>query len=160
MSSPASEEATEKSLPAETIDAEQIQSSIVRLTSNSTGGLEKLMAELGRLQEFLKSETERVQREIEAVMNGTGIIIEALGAFGLANAHDTPTNGRGKLERWPRATVPQTKAAVTGEQALAEKRAAEEGRSITDDPERLITADAEKKITPTRYRKSYQRPSY
>jgi hypothetical protein len=157
MSYPASEEATEKSLPAETIDAEQIQSSIVRLTSNSTGGLEKLMAELGRLQEFLKSETERVQREIEAVMNRTGIIIEALGAFGLANAHDTPTNGRGKLERWPRATIPQTKAVGTGEQALAESGRG--GRSITDDLERLITADAEKKITPTRYRKSYQRPS-
>jgi hypothetical protein len=122
MSSPASEEATEKSLPAETIDAEQIQSSIVRLTSNSTGGLEKLMAELGRLQEFLKSETERVQREIKAVMDGTGIIIEALGPWkkaGLATAqnthtNDTPTNGRGELKRWPRPTVPQTKAPGTG----------------------------------------------
>jgi hypothetical protein len=98
-----------------------------------------------------------VQREIEAVMDGTGIIIEALGPFGLATAqntrtNDTPTNGRSKLERWPRPTVPQTKAAGTGEQALAEKRAAE-------NLERLITTDAEKKITPTRYRKSYQRPS-
>jgi hypothetical protein len=123
------------------------------------------MAELGRLQEFLKSEAERVQREIEAVMDGAGIIIEiieALGPFATTQntrTNDTPTNGRSKLERWPRATVPQTKAAGTGEQALAEKRAAEEGRSITDDLERLITADAEKKITPTRYRKSYQRPS-
>jgi hypothetical protein len=123
MSSPASEEATEKSLPAETIDAEQIQSSIVRLTSNSTGGLEKLMAELGRLQEFLKSEAERVQREIEAVMDGAGIIIEiieALGPFSTTQntrTNDTPTNGRSKLERWPRATVPQTKAAGTGEGA-------------------------------------------
>ena len=102
MSSPASEEATEKSLPAETIDAERLQSSIVRLTSNSTGELEKLMAELGRLQEFLKSETERVQHEIEAVLDGIGIIIEALGpwkAAGLGSAqntrtNDTRTNGR------------------------------------------------------------------
>ena len=107
MSSPASEEATEKSLPAETIDAERIQSSIVRLTSNSTGELEKLVAELGRLQEFLKSETERVQREIETVMDGTGIIIEALGPWktaGLASAQNTRTNGRDKLKRWPVTT--------------------------------------------------------
>ena len=38
------------------IDAEGIQSSIARLTSNSTDDLEKLVAELERLQEFLKSE--------------------------------------------------------------------------------------------------------
>src|SRR5215471_3767375 len=117
MSSPASEEATEKSHPAETIDAERIQSSILRLTSNSTGELEKLMGELGRLQEFLKSETERVQREIEAVLDGIGIIIEALGPWktaGLASAqnartndtrtNDTRTNGRDKLKRWPVTT--------------------------------------------------------
>src|SRR5215469_14156139 len=109
MSPPASEETTDKSLPAETIDAERLQSSIVRLTSKSTGELEKLMVELGRLQEFLKSETERVQREIEAVMDGIGIIIEALGPWknaGLATAqntrtNDAPTNGRDKLKRWP-----------------------------------------------------------
>ena len=39
------------------IDAERIRSSIARLTSNSTDELEKLIAELERLQEFLKSET-------------------------------------------------------------------------------------------------------
>jgi len=117
MSSPASEEATEKSLPAEAIDVERIRSSITRLTSNSTGELEKLMAELERLQEFLKSETVRVQREIEAVLDGIGIIIEALGPWktaGLASAqnartndtrtNDTRTNGRDKLKRWPVTT--------------------------------------------------------
>lgn len=94
MSSPASEEATEKSLPAEAIDVERIRSSITRLTSNSTGELEKLMAELGRLQEFLKSETERVQREIAAVLDGIGIIIEALDPWKtarLATAQNTRT---------------------------------------------------------------------
>jgi hypothetical protein len=92
MSSPASEEATEKSLPAEAIDAERIRSSITRLTSNSTDELGKLMAELERLQEFLKSETERVQREIESILDGIGIIIEALGPWktaGLASAQNT-----------------------------------------------------------------------
>ena len=121
MSSPASEEATEKSLPAETIDAERIQSSVVRLTSNSTGELEKLVAELGRLQEFLKSETERVQREIETVMDGTGIIIEALGPWkkaALSTAQNTLTN------------VTPTNGAKN---------------SVGNYLERVITADAEKK---------------
>ena len=102
MSSPASEEAPDKSPPAEAIDAERIRSSIVRLTSNSTDELGKLMAELERLQEFLKSETGRVQREIESVLDGIGIIIEALGPWktaGLASEQNirtnyTRTNGR------------------------------------------------------------------
>ena len=109
MSSPASEDATEKSHPVEAIDVERIRSSIARLTSNSTDELEKLMAELERLREFLKSETERVQREIEGVLDGIGIIIEAIGPLktaGLASAqntrtNDTRTNGRDKLKRWP-----------------------------------------------------------
>ena len=104
MSSPASEEATEKSLPVETIDAERIRSSIARLTSNSTDELGKLMAELERLQEFLKTETERVQREIEGVLDGIGIIIQAIAPWktaGLAGAQNSPANGRDKLKRWP-----------------------------------------------------------
>jgi light-regulated signal transduction histidine kinase (bacteriophytochrome) len=104
MSLPASEEATEKSLPAETMNAERIRSSIVRLTSNSTDELKKLTTELERLQEFLKSETERVQREIEGVLDGIGIIIEAIAPWktaGLASAQNTPANGRDKLKRWP-----------------------------------------------------------
>jgi hypothetical protein len=67
------------------------------------------MAELERLQEFLKSETGRVQREIESVLDGIGIIIEAIGPWktaGLASAqniraNDACTNGRDKLKRWP-----------------------------------------------------------
>jgi hypothetical protein len=127
MSSPTSEEVTEKSPPASsvvaseardlveqgstkpaqtanTVDAERIRSSIARLTSNSTDELEKLIAELERLQEFLKSETGRVQREITNVLDGIGIIIEAIapwktaGPTGTQNAH---ANGRDKLKRWP-----------------------------------------------------------
>jgi hypothetical protein len=86
MNSSKTEEVTERSLPASSvvaseatglveeestkpaqtahtkvsIDAERIRSSIARLTSNSTDELEKLVAELERLQEFLKSETGRV----------------------------------------------------------------------------------------------------
>jgi len=124
MNSPTSEEISEKSSvgksagdseventkPAQTahskvgIDAERIRSSIARLTSNSTDELEKLIAELERLQEFLKSETGRVQREIGSVLDGIGIIVEAIapwktaGVTGTQNAH---ANGRDKLKRWP-----------------------------------------------------------
>jgi hypothetical protein len=129
MNSPTSEEVTEKSLSAESpvdsevrdfeqestkpaqtahtkvgIDAERIRSSIARLTSNSTDELEKLISELERLQEFLKSETGRVQREIGSVLDGIGIIIEAIAPWkttGLTSAQNTRANGRDKLKRWP-----------------------------------------------------------
>jgi hypothetical protein len=129
MNSPTSEEVTEKSpsaksavdsevrdfeeestKPAQTahskvgIDAERIRSSIARLTSNSTAELEKLITELEQLQEFLKSETGRVQREIGSVLDGIGIIIEAIAPWktaGLTGAQNAHTNGRDKLKRWP-----------------------------------------------------------
>jgi hypothetical protein len=129
MNSPTSEEVTEKSPSAESpadsevrdfeqestkpaqtahtnvgIDAERIRSSIARLTSNSTDELEKLISELERLQEFLKCETGPVQREIGSVLDGIGIIIEAIAPWktaGLTSAQNTRANGRDKLKRWP-----------------------------------------------------------
>ena len=129
MNSPTSEEVTEKSPSAKSavdsevrdfeeestkptqtahskvgIDAERIRSSIARLTSNSTAELEKLITELEQLQEFLKSETGRVQREIGSVLDGIGIIIEAIAPWktaGLTGAQNAHTNARDKLKRWP-----------------------------------------------------------
>ena len=129
MDSPTSEEVTEKSpsaksavdsevrdfeeegfKPAQTvhskvgIDAERIRSSIARLTSNSTVELEKLIAELERMQEFLKSETGRVQREIESVLGGIRIIIEAIAPWktaALSSAQNSRANERDKFKRWP-----------------------------------------------------------
>jgi hypothetical protein len=110
MNAPASEEDTEESHSAksitasEVIDAERIRSSIARLTSNSIDELEKLTSELSELQEFLKSETGRVQREIESVLAGIGIIIETIAPWktsGVANAQNTRANGRDKIKRWP-----------------------------------------------------------
>src|SRR5215475_5367291 len=83
------------------IDAERIRSSISRLTSNSTDELEKLVSKLQELQEFLKSETSRVQGEIESVLDGVGIIIEALAPWKNDGAASTRTNGRDKLKHWP-----------------------------------------------------------
>jgi len=127
MDSPTSEEVTEKSLAAKSavdsdvrdfedestksahtthskvgIDAERIRSSIARLTSNSTDELEKLVAELERLQEFLKSEAGRVQREIGSVLDGIGIIIEAIAPWKTAGLGSAPrAHQRDKLKRWP-----------------------------------------------------------
>src|ERR1700758_3270559 len=125
MNSPTSEEVAEKSLAKSAvdsdvrdfeaerttsaqaahskvgIDAERIRSSIARLTSNSTDELEKLIAELERLQEFLKSETGRVQREISNVLDGIGIIIEAIAPWKTAEVDSTQNpraNGRDKLK--------------------------------------------------------------
>jgi len=84
------------------IDAERIRSSIARLTSNSIDELEKLTAELEKLQEFLKSETARVQGEIGSVLAGVGVIVEAIAPWKTAaGAANTRANGRDKLKRWP-----------------------------------------------------------
>ena len=97
----------EKSKPAQVVnskigtDAERIRSSISKLTSNSVDELEKLISKLQELQEFLKSETSRVQGEIGSVLDGVGIIIEALAPWKTDGAASTRTTGRDKLKRWP-----------------------------------------------------------
>ena len=97
----------EKNKPAQILnskigtDAERIRSSISKLTSNSVDELEKLISKLQELQEFLKSETNRVQGEIGSVLDGVGIIIDALAPWKIDDAANTRTNGRDKLKRWP-----------------------------------------------------------
>ena len=58
--------------------AERIRSSVARLTSTSISELEALTSELNALQEFLKAETDRVQREVESALAGLRIIIETI----------------------------------------------------------------------------------
>jgi uncharacterized protein YfcZ (UPF0381/DUF406 family) len=83
------------------IDAERIRSAISRLTCNSTDELEKLVAKLQELQQFLKSETSRVQGEIESVLDGVGIIIDAIAPWKTDASTIARPNGRDKLKRWP-----------------------------------------------------------
>ena len=130
MNSPAPEEVTENSLsvasdfgpeirdlpkqegakPVQTehnkfeFDAERIRSSVARLASNSIDDLEKLTSELQHLQDFLKSETERVQHQIGDVLAGIGIIMETIAPWkttGGAGVQNTNANGRDRLKRWP-----------------------------------------------------------
>ena len=97
----------EKNKPAQILnskigtDAERIRSSISKLTSNSVDELEKLISKLQELQEFLKSESSRVQSEIGSVLDGVGIIIEAIAPWKTDVSANARTNGRDKLKRWP-----------------------------------------------------------
>ena len=87
--------------------AARIRSSIVRLTSNSIDGLEGLTSELQELQQFLKSETERVQNEIESVLAGISIIVESISPWKrLSTSGGLPKNG-GAINR--KAASPQNR---------------------------------------------------
>ncbi len=59
-------------------DGERIISSVVLFTSKSIKELEGLTVELQGLQEFLKSETERVQQDIDNALAGLKIIIDTI----------------------------------------------------------------------------------
>jgi hypothetical protein len=72
------------------INAERIRSSVARLTSNSMNELEGLTSELQQLQEFLSSEAERVEREIESALAGIKIIVETISPWKITRASPTP----------------------------------------------------------------------
>lgn len=59
-------------------DGERIRASVALYTSKSIKELEGLTFELNGLQEFLRSETERVQREIDNALSGLRIIIDTI----------------------------------------------------------------------------------
>jgi hypothetical protein len=59
-------------------EGERIKTSVALLTSKSIKELEALTFELKGLQEFLKSETERVQCEIDSALSGVRIIIDTI----------------------------------------------------------------------------------
>jgi hypothetical protein len=63
--------------PLET-NADRIRSALVRLSSTSIDDLEALTAELKRMQDFLKSEVDSVQRQIEGALAGINIIVETI----------------------------------------------------------------------------------
>jgi len=107
MDSPVSPENGEQSLHADAEarseispqtrnSAERIRSSVAQSTSNSIEGLERLMSELQELQQFLRSEVERVQAEIESALGGINIIMETIAPWKSPAAPLAPqTSGRG-----------------------------------------------------------------
>ena len=79
----ATQPSKEKSNPSGTLEisAERFNSSVVRLTTNSIDELHKLVSELQKMQEFLKSEVDSVQRQIDSAVAGINIIVETIGPW-------------------------------------------------------------------------------
>ena len=59
----------------------EISAAVARLSSNSIDELHKLVAELQKMQEFLKSEVDNVQRQIDSAVAGINIIVETIGPW-------------------------------------------------------------------------------
>jgi hypothetical protein len=63
------------------IGADRFNPSVARLTSSSIGELQGLVSELQKMQEFLTSEVDSVQRQIDSALGGINIIVETIGPF-------------------------------------------------------------------------------
>src|SRR5215468_3089612 len=59
----------------------EISAAVARLTSNSIDELRKLVSELQKMQEFLNSEVNNVQRQIDSAIAGINIIVETIGPW-------------------------------------------------------------------------------
>ena len=85
----------EKSKPSGPLEisAERFNSSVGRLTSNSIDGLQALVSELQRMQEFLNSEVDKVQRQIDSAVAGINIIVDTIGPWKSITGSQTPPSG-------------------------------------------------------------------
>ena len=114
----------EKSLPVKSgsdelvqieIDNERAKSSLARLTSNSIDKLDGLISEIQEMRKFLKSEGERVQREVGnytqmsqgVALALTKIKADTIGPWKGTDGEARPSgtkqlaSGRERLKRWP-----------------------------------------------------------
>ena len=91
----ATQPSKEKSSPSNPLEisAERFNSSVARLTSNSIDELHQLAAELQKMQEFLKSEVESVQRQINSAVAGINIIVDTIGPWKNMAVSQTPPTG-------------------------------------------------------------------
>ena len=102
--------ATEKSKPSGPLEisAERFNSSVARLTSNSIEELQGLVSELQKMQEFLKSEVDSVQRQIDSALAGINIIVETIGPWkSLAGSQTLPSGTRNVRAGGPAANIEQ-----------------------------------------------------
>ena len=100
----------EKSNPSSPLEitTERFNSSVARLTSNSIGELHQLAAELQKMQEFLKSEVDSVQRQIDSAVAGINIIVETIGPWkSMASSQTLPSGTRSARAGGPAANIEQ-----------------------------------------------------
>src|ERR1044071_6044644 len=107
---PATQPGKEKSNPAGPLEitTERFNSSVARLTTNSIDELHKLASELQKMQEFLKSEVDTVQRQIESAVAGINIIVETIGPWkSMAGSQTFPSGNRNVRAGGPAANIEQ-----------------------------------------------------
>src|ERR1700755_2249749 len=86
----------------------EITAAVARLTSNSIDELHKLVSELQKMQEFLKSEVDNVQRQIDSAVAGITIIVETIGPWkSLAGSQALPSGTRNGRAAGPASNVEQ-----------------------------------------------------
>jgi len=86
-------------------DSERIISSVALFTTNSIKELEGLTFELRGLQEFLTSETERVQRDIDNALAGLKIIMDTISPWRNARSDQIPERTSRPEPRIPRINL-------------------------------------------------------
>jgi hypothetical protein len=102
-----SKEKSNPSGPLE-ISTERFNSSVARLTTNSIDELHKLAFELQKMQEFLKSEVENVQRQIDSALAGINIIVETISPWkSIAGSQTLPSDTRNVRAGGPAANIEQ-----------------------------------------------------
>jgi hypothetical protein len=98
----------EKSKPSGPLEIERFNASVARLTSNSIDELQGLVSELQKMQEFLKSEVDNVQRQIDSALAGINIIVETIGPWkSLAGSQTLPSGTRNVRAGGPAANIEQ-----------------------------------------------------
>ena len=87
---------------------ERFNSSLARSASNSIDELQGLVSELQKMQEFLKSEVDNVQCQIDNAMAGINIIVETIGPWkSIASSQTLPSGIHNVRAGGPAANIEQ-----------------------------------------------------
>jgi hypothetical protein len=100
----------EKSKPSSPVETgfDRFNSSVARMTNNSIDELQGLVSELQKMQDFLKSEVDNVQRQIDSALAGINIIVETIGPWkSLAGSQLLPSGTRNVRPGGPAANIEQ-----------------------------------------------------
>jgi hypothetical protein len=81
-------------VPTANNNAERIRAALSKFTSSSIDELEGLTSELKKMQEFLRSEVDSVQRQIEDALAGINIIVETISPWKSTAASAQPSGPR------------------------------------------------------------------